>query len=112
MSLLKALDTSLFKTQILGRSVEGREIYEVQVGTGEIEILLWSQMHGNEPTATAVLISIWLSVQTLFAQVGIFFGEATLKWTIDTNSVEFSQARISILWHRNGDHWSMIHGHF
>src|SRR4051812_38368729 len=35
-------------------SVESRPIYLAKVGTGPKQILLWSQMHGDEPTHTAV----------------------------------------------------------
>ncbi|HKK79731.1 MAG TPA: M14 family zinc carboxypeptidase [Phaeodactylibacter sp.] len=56
--LLLALDT-LFQVQSLGESVEGRPIYEVQIGSGETPVLLWSQMHGDEPTATMALLDIF-----------------------------------------------------
>jgi hypothetical protein len=36
----------------LGKSVAGKVIYGVTVGTGSINVLAWSQMHGNESTAT------------------------------------------------------------
>ncbi len=39
-------------------SVEGRPIYLAKIGTGPKEILLWSQMHGDEPTHTAVLLDL------------------------------------------------------
>jgi len=40
----------------LGRSVEGRSINMVSCGHGPINILLWSQMHGDESTATLALM--------------------------------------------------------
>jgi hypothetical protein len=39
-------------------SVEGRPIYLAKIGTGPKQILLWSQMHGDEPTHTAVLLDL------------------------------------------------------
>ena len=42
-----------------GRSVEGREIYLVKAGSGSDHILLWSQMHGDEPTATSSLLDLF-----------------------------------------------------
>jgi hypothetical protein len=39
----------------LGRSVENRPIYLLQLGQGEKRVLAWSQMHGDEHTATAAL---------------------------------------------------------
>lgn len=42
----------------LGKSVEGRKIRLVTVGRGPKKLLLWSQMHGDEPTATGALLDI------------------------------------------------------
>jgi hypothetical protein len=39
-------------------SIEGRPIYLCKLGTGPKKILLWSQMHGDEPTHTAVLLDL------------------------------------------------------
>ncbi len=36
----------------LGESIEGRAIYDVSFGKGKTQVLLWSQMHGDESTAT------------------------------------------------------------
>lgn len=41
-----------------GRSAEGRPIYAVRYGRGPARVLLWSQMHGNEPTATLALADL------------------------------------------------------
>lgn len=43
---------------IVGKSTEKREIRKVQVGTGSTPVLLWSQMHGDEATATMALFDI------------------------------------------------------
>ncbi|GAA5221826.1 hypothetical protein GCM10025777_24560 [Membranihabitans marinus] len=50
---------------ILGRSVENRPIYKMSYGHGPIKILYWSQMHGDESTATMALLDFfrWLSPQ-------------------------------------------------
>jgi hypothetical protein len=42
----------------LGRSVEGREIQLATLGRGPRRVLLWSQMHGNEPSATPALVDL------------------------------------------------------
>ena len=34
----------------LGRSIEGRDINLVKLGTGKTKILAWTQMHGDEST--------------------------------------------------------------
>jgi hypothetical protein len=49
----------LFRMEGIGESVEGRSIHHVQAGTGAFRVLLWSQMHGDEPTATAALLDLF-----------------------------------------------------
>ena len=44
--------SNLLKNNILGYSVKGLPIHELQVGFGKQKILMWSQMHGNESTTT------------------------------------------------------------
>ena len=44
--------------QEIGQSVLGRPIQLVTLGKGEEKILLWSQMHGDEPSATPALLDI------------------------------------------------------
>jgi hypothetical protein len=48
----------LFQIEQIGESVEGRSITHVRVGTGPFGVLLWSQMHGDEPTATSALFDL------------------------------------------------------
>ena len=48
----------LFTLERIGESVEGRPLYHLQVGHGPVAILLWSQMHGDEPTATRALFDV------------------------------------------------------
>ena len=56
---VKALPADLFTVREAGRSVEGRAIYHVKAGTGRAPVLLWSQMHGDEPTATSALFDVF-----------------------------------------------------
>lgn len=42
-----------------GTSAEGRPIRVLAAGTGPEKVLLWSQMHGDEPTATCALVDIF-----------------------------------------------------
>jgi hypothetical protein len=42
-----------------GASIEGREIYQVSFGTGPFVVLMWSQMHGDEGTATSALFDLY-----------------------------------------------------
>lgn len=47
-----------FRIENAGKSIEGRDIFCISLGTGSKKILAWSQMHGDEPTATAALFDI------------------------------------------------------
>ncbi len=47
----------------VGRSVADREIYQVEFGRGPLKVFLWSQMHGDEPTATSALIDLFSILQ-------------------------------------------------
>lgn len=49
---------SLFQISLAGHSVENREIFLIKTGKGRQKIFLWSQMHGDEPTATAAIFDI------------------------------------------------------
>ena len=42
----------------VGRSVEGRPIFQLTLGRGPAKVLLWSQMHGDEPSATPALLDL------------------------------------------------------
>lgn len=48
-----------FQVKKAGSSIEERPIYQVKIGTGPVKVLLWSQMHGDEPTATMALLDIF-----------------------------------------------------
>ncbi|MFN3694230.1 MAG: M14 family zinc carboxypeptidase, partial [Ignavibacterium sp.] len=50
---------NLFDVNVAGKSFEGREIYLLSIGSGKKKIFLWSQMHGDEPTATMALFDIF-----------------------------------------------------
>lgn len=52
------LSNGLVSEKEIGRSVEGRSIHMVAFGRGEKKILLWSQMHGDESTATLALMDV------------------------------------------------------
>jgi len=52
----------LFTVREVGRSGEGRSISMVSFGRGPFVVLLWSQMHGDEPTATSALFDLYAFV--------------------------------------------------
>jgi hypothetical protein len=45
-------------TEELGHSLEGRTINLISCGTGKKKVLLWSQMHGDESTATLAIVDM------------------------------------------------------
>jgi hypothetical protein len=57
-ALVKKLP-ALFTATPVGQSVESRAIYGVRAGTGATRVLLWSQMHGDESTATRTLFDVF-----------------------------------------------------
>jgi hypothetical protein len=48
----------LIRIHTAGNSFEGRPIRHVAIGTGPVSVLLWSQMHGDESTATMAICDI------------------------------------------------------
>lgn len=50
---------SVFEISEIGKSVVQKSIYQVKIGTGKTKILIWSQMHGNEPTTTKGLFDFF-----------------------------------------------------
>jgi len=52
-------EKKILTINLLGHSIEQREIVSLEYGEGETTILLWSQMHGDEPTATMALFDIF-----------------------------------------------------
>ena len=56
---IREIGGSLFRVKEEGRSVEDREIWSVSFGRGPFVVLMWSQMHGDEPTATSALFDLY-----------------------------------------------------
>jgi len=86
--LLQAIDplieksAGLFKSRIVGNSFEKRPIRIISVGSGTTTVLLWSQMHGDESTATMAMcdmLNYFLdtlneqSTQTLLSKLTLYF---------------------------------------
>ncbi len=61
-----------FALNEIGRSVENRPIYSIDMGSGPIKILLWSQMHGNESTSTKGLLDVMCYLKQFPALLGHF----------------------------------------
>ena len=47
-----------FEVQKVGQSIQGKDLHLISIGTGKRNIFLWSQMHGDEPTATQAIFDI------------------------------------------------------
>ena len=47
-----------FKIKKAGLSSQGREIYLISFGAGKTKVFLWSQMHGDEATATMAIFDV------------------------------------------------------
>lgn len=64
--------------EYLGISFENRPIRMLKMGEGRLKVLLWSQMHGDEPTATAAIFDLINFLQSdealyLLAHLTIYF---------------------------------------
>ncbi|MFB2119592.1 M14 family zinc carboxypeptidase [Parapedobacter sp. 2B3] len=57
--ILKRLGGNAFEVTQLGVSVLKKPIYQLKYGIGPKRVMLWSQMHGNEPTATMALMDLF-----------------------------------------------------
>jgi Zinc carboxypeptidase len=67
----KIKNTDKFKVKKAGISTEGRDIYLISFGKGKSKIFLWSQMHGDEATATMAIFDIlnFLSSEKDFEEI-------------------------------------------
>ena len=62
--LQKYEDNSLIEITNAGYSIEGREIKLIKIGAGKTNVMAWSQMHGDESTATMALLDFLNFVNT------------------------------------------------
>jgi hypothetical protein len=71
-----------FNVQKVGESIEGRDIFLISVGEGDIDVFLWSQMHGDESTATMALFDIFnfISSEEFKAEKEELFGNLKLHF--------------------------------
>lgn len=109
---LQARHPGLFAIVEEGSSSEGRKIPLLRVGTGPTGVLLWSQMHGDEPTATAALLDVlnWLgasrgeaATQQLLAGLTLWIlpmlnpdgAERTQRWNAQEIDINRDALRLS-----------------
>lgn len=57
--IAKLKDNPKYTVQNVGESIKGKSISLVSIGSGDINVFLWSQMHGDEPTATQAIFDIF-----------------------------------------------------
>ncbi len=60
---LDELPKDIFKQEIAGESTERRHIRYITLGSGSTGVLIWSQMHGDEPTATRALLDMFAIIK-------------------------------------------------
>ena len=58
-NLIHRLDDKIFNVSKQGKSYSGRDINLITAGKGEKKIFMWSQMHGDESTATMAFFDIF-----------------------------------------------------
>ncbi len=61
---LEQMKTLGLRVEEVGRSYANREICQVEWGKGKTKVFMWSQMHGDEPTATSALFDMLAFLQT------------------------------------------------
>jgi hypothetical protein len=60
ISLINNLkNNKLFSVEKVGTSVKEKDIFLIKFGSGTTKVFLWSQMHGDEATATMALFDIF-----------------------------------------------------
>lgn len=83
MKFLETLKKSLGNTMTMeqiGSSAENRSINLLTLGTGKTKVFMWSQMHGDEPTATMALLDIlsYIAQNKNSAEIKKILSETTL----------------------------------
>ncbi|MEJ4086652.1 M14 metallopeptidase family protein [Galbibacter orientalis] len=59
MPLIEELKSdSFFEVNKVGTSIKGKSLNLISFGEGEVDVFLWSQMHGDESTATMAIFDI------------------------------------------------------
>jgi hypothetical protein len=77
---LQALMKDILSIEEIGKSSEGRSINLLKLGSGKKRIFMWSQMHGDEPTATMGVLDMlsYISQHTTSAEVKKILSETTV----------------------------------
>jgi hypothetical protein len=97
----KHVNSGLFINEEIGKSVRGRSINHLTFGRGKTKVLLWSQMHGDESTATMALFDLFnfLSGNDEFDPLAHVLISSTLNvfivvgWLLDTSHMSVDLKR-------------------
>ncbi|WP_142784637.1 M14 family metallopeptidase [Changchengzhania lutea] len=57
--IAKIKNNPKYTVKKVGQSIEGRDLTLISIGKGKTNVLVWSQMHGDEPTATQAIFDIF-----------------------------------------------------
>ena len=105
--------------QEIGKSYLNKPIYKLSIGTGKINVLAWSQMHGNESNATHAMLDLLNSLEKtqdlkndLLSRISLDFifmlnPDGSEKWTrlnaseIDLNRDFHNEASVEIKFLKN-----------
>lgn len=63
LPMLEGLKKIGLKVEQVGASYANRSIHQIEFGKGPLKVIMWSQMHGDEPTATPALIDMFTVLQ-------------------------------------------------
>lgn len=71
-----------YTVKVVGKSIEGRNLSLISIGNGPTSVFLWSQMHGDEPTATQAIFDIinFLNGDTFTAEKEAILSNVTLHF--------------------------------
>ncbi len=47
-----------YTVELAGKSIGKRDIFKVSYGSGKTKVLIWTQMHGDEPTSTSAILDL------------------------------------------------------
>ena len=80
--IAKQEKNSDFRINKVGESIEGRSLNLLSIGSGKIDVLLRSQMHGDESTATMALFDIFnfLNSEDFKTEKDVMLKEVTLHF--------------------------------
>ena len=69
------------KVEIIGQSFLKQPIHSLTIGAGELKILAWTQMHGDEPTASAAVLDLLKTLTSADSPIELaeFMRRFTLK---------------------------------